>query len=186
MSRARGDIVSRKCVREYHVVVLPLDNLMSSSCCVEVASGWSKSCVTRHAGDTYLMRDLKSEELVAVKLIPRPIPKAIVPAHVFREIKVPLPLREIKVPLPLREIKVPLPLLLEDVWGNWLCEPPTNREPTDGRSPGHPDHVSCATSMAWLIAVFFESCTKFRLSACQQGGFFLPPHPTLTNQKIGS
>jgi len=40
------------------------------------------------SGDTYLMRDLKSEELVAVKLIPRPIPKAIVPAHVFREIKI--------------------------------------------------------------------------------------------------
>ena len=34
------------------------------------------------------MRDLATDELVAVKLIPRPIPRAIIPEHVFREIKV--------------------------------------------------------------------------------------------------
>lgn len=34
------------------------------------------------------MQDLSTQELVAVKLIPRPIPKAIIPQHVFREIKV--------------------------------------------------------------------------------------------------
>ena len=34
------------------------------------------------------MRDISSQELVAIKLIPRPIPKAIIPQHVFREIKV--------------------------------------------------------------------------------------------------
>lgn len=33
------------------------------------------------------MRDVRDQELVAVKLIPRPIPKAIIPEHVFREIK---------------------------------------------------------------------------------------------------
>ena len=33
------------------------------------------------------MRDVHSQEMLAVKLIPRPIPKAIVPEHVFREIK---------------------------------------------------------------------------------------------------
>lgn len=41
-----------------------------------------------YAGDTYLMRDINTQEMLAVKLIPRPIPKAIIPEHVFREIKV--------------------------------------------------------------------------------------------------
>ena len=34
------------------------------------------------------MRDVNTHEMLAVKLIPRPIPKAIIPEHVFREIKV--------------------------------------------------------------------------------------------------
>ena len=34
------------------------------------------------------MREIATDQLVAVKLIQRPIPKAIIPEHVFREIKV--------------------------------------------------------------------------------------------------
>ena len=39
------------------------------------------------SGETWQYRDLQTGEFVAVKLIPRPIPRAIVPEHVFREIK---------------------------------------------------------------------------------------------------
>ena len=38
------------------------------------------------------MRDVDTQEMLAVKLIPRPIPKAIIPEHVFREIKVSPPI----------------------------------------------------------------------------------------------
>lgn len=40
------------------------------------------------SGDTWLYRSRGSGELVAIKLIARPLPKAILPAQVEREIKV--------------------------------------------------------------------------------------------------
>ena len=39
-------------------------------------------------GQTWLCKECKTSELVAVKLIPRPFPKALLPSHVEREIKV--------------------------------------------------------------------------------------------------
>ena len=38
-------------------------------------------------GETWLCRELRTQQLVAVKLIPRPFPKALLPEHVEREIK---------------------------------------------------------------------------------------------------
>ena len=40
------------------------------------------------SGDTWLYRNRETQELVAIKLIPRPFPKAMLPAQVEREIKV--------------------------------------------------------------------------------------------------
>lgn len=40
------------------------------------------------SGDTWLYRSKETQDLVAIKLIARPFPKAILPAQVEREIKV--------------------------------------------------------------------------------------------------
>ena len=40
------------------------------------------------SGDTWLYRNRESKELVAIKLIARPLPKALLPVQVEREIKV--------------------------------------------------------------------------------------------------